>query len=74
MSNKKKHKQTFLIWLAIYPLITLLFFLFGDLIFKLPVPLRALALTLVAVPIMSYVILPFYYKVFDKWLNHDKNQ
>lgn len=69
MSKNIHHKRTFLIWLAIYPLITVLFLLMGDFLLQFPVPLRTLILTLIAVPVMAYLILPFYMKVFDKWLN-----
>lgn len=68
-TNSEKHKRTFLIWLAIYPLVTLLFYLLGDLLGQLPLPLKTLILTLIAVPTMSYLILPFYNRVFAKWLN-----
>lgn len=64
-----KHKRAFLVWLAIYPLVTLLFYLLGDLLLLVPLPLRTLVLTLIAVPLMSYLILPFYQKLFAKWLN-----
>jgi antibiotic biosynthesis monooxygenase (ABM) superfamily enzyme len=64
-----QHKRAFMIWLAIYPLITIIFLLLGDYLLKLPVPLRTFVLTAVIVPLMVYVILPFYNKVFDKWLN-----
>jgi antibiotic biosynthesis monooxygenase (ABM) superfamily enzyme len=69
MSKHIKHKRAFLVWLAIYPLITVLFLVLGDHLIIFPVPLRTLILTLIAVPIMAYVILPFYYRIFDKWLN-----
>ncbi len=68
MFNKVHHKRTFLIWLAIYPLITVIFFLVGEKLLIFPLPLRTLLLTLVVVPTMSYVILPFYNKLFKKWL------
>ena len=64
-----KHKRTFLIWLAIYPLVTLLFYLLGNILMPFPLPVRTLILTLIAVPVMAYVILPFYNKIFHKWLN-----
>ena len=64
-----KHKRAFLVWLAIYPLVTLLFYLLGDILLLVPLPLRTLVLTLIAVPLMSYLILPFYQKLFAKWLN-----
>ena len=71
MSNKppKKWKTAILIWLAIYPLITIITFLFGDWLLKIPLVFRTLLLTLVAVPTMIYVIVPFYSKLLNSWLN-----
>lgn len=46
------------------PLITVIFFLFRNLIIKIPPSLRTLLLTFVAVPLMFYVILTFYNKLF----------
>ena len=69
MSKHIKHKRAFLVWLAIYPLITVLFLLLGDYLVNFAIPLRTLILTLIAVPLMAYVILPFYHRIFDKWLN-----
>jgi antibiotic biosynthesis monooxygenase (ABM) superfamily enzyme len=69
MNNNIQHKRAFLTWLAIYPVITILFWLFGDLLIKIPLVIRTLILTLGLVPLLSYIILPFYYKVFNKWLN-----
>lgn len=69
MNKNTQHKRTFLVWLAIYPLITIIFLLLGDYLVKLPVPLRTFVLTVVIVPLMVYIILPFYNKIFDKWLN-----
>ena len=69
MKNNIQHKRVFLIWLAIYPLITLIFFLFGEYLIKLPLLLRTLLLTGCIVPSMAYIILPFYNRIFAKWLN-----
>jgi len=69
MSKHIKHKRAFLIWLAIYPLITILFYVLGDKIIQFPIPIRTFILTIIAVPLVAYVIIPFYHKVFDKWLN-----
>jgi antibiotic biosynthesis monooxygenase (ABM) superfamily enzyme len=69
MNNNIQHKRAFLTWLAIYPVITILFWLFGDLLIKIPLVIRTLILTLALVPLLSYIILPFYHKVFTKWLN-----
>ena len=72
MRQNAKHKGAFLIWLAIYPLITLLFYLIGDFVVQFPIPIRTLIITLIAVPTVVYVILPFYHRVFAKWLNKEK--
>lgn len=69
MKNGIQHKRAFLVWLAIYPLITVLFYLLGDFLIQFPIPIRTLILTGIAVPIVAYVILPFYNKIFAKWLN-----
>lgn len=69
MGKHIQHKRALLVWLAIYPLVTVLFLLLGDFLLQFPLPVRTLFLTLIAVPIMAYLILPFYHKVFDKWLN-----
>jgi antibiotic biosynthesis monooxygenase (ABM) superfamily enzyme len=69
MSKHIQHKRTFLIWLAIYPIVTIVFGCFGDFLMQFPLMLRTLLLTLVVVPLASYVVLPFYQKIFSKWLN-----
>lgn len=69
MNKNDKHKRAFLIWLAIYPLITFLFWLWGDFLSSFPLAGRTFILTAVAVPVVYYVILPFYNKLFIKWLN-----
>lgn len=62
------HKRALIIWIAIYPLITLLYYLLGELLLPLPMPLRTLVLTVIAVPIMFYLLIPLLNRVFSKWL------
>ena len=69
MDKKNIHKRAFLSWLAIYPLISIVFLLVGDYLFQIPLCIRTFILTIILVPLMTYIILPFYYKIFDKWLN-----
>ncbi len=69
MNKNIQHKRAFLIWLAIYPLITIIFYFFGEYLMKIPLPLRTLLLTGSMVPIMVYVLLPFYNRLFAKWLS-----
>lgn len=68
MSKNIHHKRTFLTWLAIYPLITIMFWVFGEYLMLISLPLRTLVLTLVLVPLLSYVVIPYFNKVFAKWL------
>jgi antibiotic biosynthesis monooxygenase (ABM) superfamily enzyme len=70
MKIDNKHKRVFIIWLGIYPLITLLLYLLGDVLVKFPLPLRSLMLTAIAVPVLAYIILPILHKIFENWLNH----
>lgn len=67
-----QHKRAFLSWLAIYPIITLLLWLLGEYLVKIPLVFRTLLLTLILVPLLSYMIIPFLNNVFSKWL--DKGQ
>lgn len=69
MNKNSQHKRAFLTWLAIYPVITLIFILFGNLLIQLPLALRTLVLTLILVPLLSYVLLPLLFRIFAKWLN-----
>lgn len=57
-----------LIWMAIYPTITLVLWASGPLLGPLPLPLRTLALTVVVVPFMVFIALPLLTKVFSRWL------
>lgn len=67
--KNNRHKAAFIIWLAIYPLITLLYSLLGNYLSGIALPLRTLVLTLIAVPIMFYVLVPLLNRVFHRWLN-----
>lgn len=71
MKNEKRliHKKAFISWLAIYPIISGIFLIFGDYLFGVPIFIRTFILTIILVPLLTYVILPLYYKIFDKWLN-----
>ncbi len=68
MKHPPRWKSAILIWLAIYPSITLFLFLFGERLMALPLPLRTMAITLVLVPLMVFVLLPMLQKLFAGWL------
>jgi antibiotic biosynthesis monooxygenase (ABM) superfamily enzyme len=63
-----RHRFALIVWLAIYPTITLLLELGGPLINDWPLPLRTFALTATAVPLMVFVLLPTLQRAFAGWL------
>ena len=63
-----RYKMTLVSWLALYPAVTLVFLLFGDLLARLPLPLRTLLVTAVVMLLMSYVLMPRMTRWFAFWL------
>lgn len=69
MKPQKKWKMAIVIWLAIYPLITVVFLLFGKYLSQIEIlPLRTLIITAVVVPIMFFVLMPILQKLLAGWL------
>lgn len=68
MNQPPKWKFAVMVWIAIYPTITLLQLLVGKHIKHLPLPLITLIMTLILVPTMVFVLLPLLRKVLGKWL------
>ncbi len=69
MKPPKKWKFALMVWVAIYPAITLLSFLIGNEIKDFPLALRTLIMTGILVPLMVYVLLPLLRKILGNWLN-----
>lgn len=69
MKKHEQHKRAIIIWLAIYPLITILMISLGEHLAPLPLYIRTLVTTLIAVPVMVYALVPLLNKVFHSWLN-----
>jgi antibiotic biosynthesis monooxygenase (ABM) superfamily enzyme len=69
MKQNGQHKRAFIIWLAIYPLITLLSMSLGKYLVHFPLYLRTLIMTVIAVPVMFYGLVPLLNKLFRNWLN-----
>jgi hypothetical protein len=63
-----RYKMTLVSWLALYPAVTLVFLFFGDLLARLPLPLRTLLVTAVVMLLMSYVLMPRMTRWFAFWL------
>lgn len=63
-----KYKMTLVSWLALCPTVTLIFWLFGDLLIQLPLVPRTMLVTSVVMLLMSYVLMPRFSKWFAFWL------
>jgi uncharacterized protein len=70
-SKPPRYKMFVLTWLAIYPLITAILWLFGSFLALFPLPLRTLILTGGLVYLMTYVVMPMLTKLFHRWLYHN---
>jgi antibiotic biosynthesis monooxygenase (ABM) superfamily enzyme len=68
MKTIPKWKMAVMIWLGIYPTITLLIYLLFPYMTDWPFFLRTLALTLIAVPVMVFFVLPLIQKLLKNWL------
>lgn len=63
-----KWKTALLVWVAIYPSITLLVLFFGPQLAQLPLVIRTLVMTAILVPLLVFVLLPLLHKAFGGWL------
>lgn len=63
-----RYKIVAITWLAIYPLITAVFYFFGDQLLRLPLGFRTLVVTAIIVPAMLYVMMPLMTPLFARWL------
>ena len=69
MKQTPKWKFSVMVWIAIYPAITLLTYLIGDKINNLPLPIKTLIMMGILVPLMIFVSLPILRKISGNWLN-----
>ena len=69
-----RYKMTLVSWLALYPTVTLIFFLFGDLLAQIPLLIRTLVVTAVVMPAMSYLLMPRFTRWFAFWLFPKREQ
>ncbi|SDW97073.1 antibiotic biosynthesis monooxygenase [Marinobacter mobilis] len=67
-----RYKMTIVSWLALYPAVTLVFVLFGDLLTQVPLLARTALVTGVVMLLMSYVLMPRMTRWFSFWLFPDK--
>jgi antibiotic biosynthesis monooxygenase (ABM) superfamily enzyme len=64
-----RYKTAVIIWLAIYPALTLTLALLSPVLAPLPLFLRTLILTALLVPIMVYVLVPTVQRLLAGWLS-----
>lgn len=65
----KKWKMALLVWMAIYPSITIIFALFGNYFAQItPLPLRTLVITAIVVPLMVFSVIPLLQRLLTNWL------
>ena len=69
--HPRRYKLFLLTWIAIYPIITGILWLFGSFLIPLPLPLRTLILTVLLVYLMTYIVMPRLQRLFRRWLNAD---
>lgn len=67
-SPPPKYKMTIVSWLALYPIVTVIFWLFGESLATIPLMLRTLLVTAVVMLLMSYVAMPRMTRWFHRWL------
>ncbi|MGB3617605.1 MAG: hypothetical protein WBA12_05755 [Catalinimonas sp.] len=65
-----RYRFAVIVWLAIYPAVTLLQYLLGPLMKDWPVPLKTLLISVLEVPYAVFFALPLLQKVFEGWLKH----
>lgn len=58
-----KHQLAVMIWVAVFPTLTVLNLLLADLLGGLPIVLRTFILTTVAVPIVIYGLMPQLHRI-----------
>jgi antibiotic biosynthesis monooxygenase (ABM) superfamily enzyme len=70
MKRRPKWKMAIVVWIAIYPTITIMYVIFGDLFAQIAsLPLQTLVTTSIVVPLMVFFIMPLLESVLTDWLN-----
>ena len=67
-----RYKMALVTWIAVFPLISTIFFAFGPVLNQLPLLLRSLVLTVIMVTLMTYVVMPRMTRLFSFWLYPDR--
>ena len=73
-SPPSKHQLALMIWLSVFPTLTVINFLLGDWLVTLAPLLRTLVLTTLAVPIVIYGLMPQLHKVRARLVTRSANK
>jgi antibiotic biosynthesis monooxygenase (ABM) superfamily enzyme len=68
VTSVPRYKTAAIIWLAIYPALTVTLAFLGPVLAPLPLFLRTLVVTAVLVPAMVYLLIPAMQRLFSAWL------
>ena len=71
-SPPPRYKMAIVTWLAVFPVVAIIFSVFGQWLSLLPTLLRTLVFTVVMVTLMTYVIMPRMTRLFSFWLYPDR--
>lgn len=63
-----RYKMALVTWLAVFPLITLISTLLQRQLVELPIVFRVMVVTAIAVPTMTYLLMPQMTQLFAEWL------
>jgi hypothetical protein len=63
-----RYKMAMVTWLAIFPLITLVSYVTAPIFVDVPIVVRVLVMTVLVVPLMTYVVMPRMTLLFRRWL------
>ncbi len=64
---KKSFMHAFMIWMLVYPIVTLLLCVMQTLDLSLATGLKSLVMTLILVPLMYFYIVPFTNRLLPSW-------
>ena len=70
LSPPGKHQLAFMIWLCVFPTLTVINLALGDRLRTLSPVLRTFVLATIAVPIVSYGLMPHLHRVRARLLSH----
>ena len=68
-----KHQLALMIWLAVFPTLTILNLTLGGWLRDLPVLLRTFVLATIAVPIVIYGVMPHLHRLRGRLLTHRRS-